>query len=259
MSIQHSPSHLTKPVIGFHANTNDVSPVAPAIFQTLPSLIRFVRKNPSACLSDWNPILVPLPPLLLLFGSSFAACHVVLRCFVLFVSWPAARTCCATWIWHFCSSFAVTDDAELRTSRPDRSCDIHVLRKKKEHTHVTHTHVTHTHPPVTDARTPTHALLDMQVWVTLSWARLVTQHRQLILTTPPGPPHALRCKQLGGVSGRSVRELIVAVTEWCAPLPQTDRKDPQGTTLVTGFEVLLQKQLKGKQLQKEMAEFIHER
>uniref|UniRef100_A0AAX7TPA6 Growth arrest-specific 7a n=1 Tax=Astatotilapia calliptera TaxID=8154 RepID=A0AAX7TPA6_ASTCA len=39
----------------------------------------------------------------------------------------------------------------------------------------------------------------------------------------------------------------------------TDRKDPQGTTLVTGFEVLLQKQLKGKQLQKEMAEFIHER
>lgn len=131
--------------------------------------------------------------------------------------------------------------------------------KKKEHTHVTHTHVTHTHPPVTDARTPTHALLDMQVWVTLSWARLVTQHRQLILTTPPGPPHALRCKQLGGVSGRSVRELIVAVTEWCAPLPQTDRKDPQGTTLVTGFEVLLQKQLKGKQLQKEMAEFIHER
>ncbi|XP_067089372.1 growth arrest-specific protein 7a [Osmerus mordax] len=39
----------------------------------------------------------------------------------------------------------------------------------------------------------------------------------------------------------------------------TDRKDPQGTTCVTGFEVLLQKQLKGKQMQKEMAEFIHER
>ncbi|XP_036004639.1 growth arrest-specific protein 7a [Fundulus heteroclitus] len=38
-----------------------------------------------------------------------------------------------------------------------------------------------------------------------------------------------------------------------------DKKDPQGTTHVTGFEVLLQKQLKGKQLQKEMAEFIHER
>uniref|UniRef100_A0A667WGX7 Growth arrest specific 7 n=1 Tax=Myripristis murdjan TaxID=586833 RepID=A0A667WGX7_9TELE len=39
----------------------------------------------------------------------------------------------------------------------------------------------------------------------------------------------------------------------------TDKKDPQGTTSVAGFEVLLQKQLKGKQMQKEMAEFIHER
>lgn len=42
------------------------------------------------------------------------------------------------------------------------------------------------------------------------------------------------------------------------PPPQTDRKDPQGTS-VGGFEVLLQKQLKGKQMQKEMAEFFHER
>lgn len=42
-------------------------------------------------------------------------------------------------------------------------------------------------------------------------------------------------------------------------LLQTDKKDPQGTTSVAGFEVLLQKQLKGKQMQKEMAEFIHER
>ncbi|KAI9515208.1 Growth arrest-specific protein 7 [Dissostichus eleginoides] len=39
----------------------------------------------------------------------------------------------------------------------------------------------------------------------------------------------------------------------------TDKKDPQGTTSVAGFEVLLQKQLKGKQMQKEMSEFIHER
>lgn len=41
--------------------------------------------------------------------------------------------------------------------------------------------------------------------------------------------------------------------------PQADKKDPQGTTSVAGFEVLLQKQLKGKQMQKEMAEFVHER
>ncbi|XP_054614462.1 growth arrest-specific protein 7-like isoform X3 [Dunckerocampus dactyliophorus] len=39
----------------------------------------------------------------------------------------------------------------------------------------------------------------------------------------------------------------------------TDKKDPQGATSVAGFEVLLQKQLKGKQMQKEMAEFVHER
>ncbi|XP_059386097.1 growth arrest-specific protein 7-like isoform X4 [Carassius carassius] len=38
-----------------------------------------------------------------------------------------------------------------------------------------------------------------------------------------------------------------------------DRKDPQGNTSISGFEVLLQKQLKGRQMQKEMAEFVRER
>ncbi|XP_026855489.2 growth arrest-specific protein 7-like isoform X2 [Electrophorus electricus] len=38
-----------------------------------------------------------------------------------------------------------------------------------------------------------------------------------------------------------------------------DRKDPQGNTSITGFEVLLHKQLKGKQMQKETAEFMRER
>ncbi|XP_062858853.1 growth arrest-specific protein 7 [Trichomycterus rosablanca] len=38
-----------------------------------------------------------------------------------------------------------------------------------------------------------------------------------------------------------------------------DRKDQQGNGSITGFEVLLQKQLKGKQMQKEMADFISER
>uniref|UniRef100_A0A671KIV0 Growth arrest-specific protein 7-like n=1 Tax=Sinocyclocheilus anshuiensis TaxID=1608454 RepID=A0A671KIV0_9TELE len=37
-----------------------------------------------------------------------------------------------------------------------------------------------------------------------------------------------------------------------------DRKDPQGSTIISGFEVLLQKQLKGRQMQKEMAEFVRE-
>ncbi|XP_056627953.1 growth arrest-specific protein 7-like isoform X2 [Triplophysa dalaica] len=38
-----------------------------------------------------------------------------------------------------------------------------------------------------------------------------------------------------------------------------DKKDPQGNALISGFEVLLQKQLKGKQMQREMAEFVRER
>lgn len=40
---------------------------------------------------------------------------------------------------------------------------------------------------------------------------------------------------------------------------QSDKRDTQGNGCITGFEVLLQKQLKGKQMQKEMAEFIRER
>ncbi|KAK3529309.1 hypothetical protein QTP70_029166 [Hemibagrus guttatus] len=38
-----------------------------------------------------------------------------------------------------------------------------------------------------------------------------------------------------------------------------DRKDSQGNATITGFEVLMQKQLKGKQIQKEMADFMRER
>ncbi|XP_056119232.1 growth arrest-specific protein 7 isoform X3 [Rhinichthys klamathensis goyatoka] len=38
-----------------------------------------------------------------------------------------------------------------------------------------------------------------------------------------------------------------------------DRKDAQGSAGVSGFEVLLQKQLKGRQMQREMAEFVRER
>ncbi|KAK2515474.1 hypothetical protein Q9233_013987 [Columba guinea] len=38
-----------------------------------------------------------------------------------------------------------------------------------------------------------------------------------------------------------------------------DKKDSQGNNTVSGFEILLQKQLKGKQMQKEMAEFVRER
>ena len=43
------------------------------------------------------------------------------------------------------------------------------------------------------------------------------------------------------------------------PPPQADKKDPQCGACMPGFEILLQKQLKGKQMQKEMSEFVHER
>uniref|UniRef100_A0AAQ4PWH7 Growth arrest specific 7 n=1 Tax=Gasterosteus aculeatus aculeatus TaxID=481459 RepID=A0AAQ4PWH7_GASAC len=43
------------------------------------------------------------------------------------------------------------------------------------------------------------------------------------------------------------------------PAVTADKRDPQGNGCITGFEVILHKQLKGKQMQKEMAEFIRER
>ncbi|XP_023268361.1 growth arrest-specific protein 7-like, partial [Seriola lalandi dorsalis] len=49
------------------------------------------------------------------------------------------------------------------------------------------------------------------------------------------------------------------VVRFAVFISQADKKDPQGNGCITGFEVLLQKQLKGKQMQKEMAEFIRER
>lgn len=39
----------------------------------------------------------------------------------------------------------------------------------------------------------------------------------------------------------------------------TDRKDSQSNSTIAGFDIILVKQLKGKQMQKEMAEFIRER
>ncbi|CAK6968882.1 growth arrest-specific protein 7a isoform X2 [Scomber scombrus] len=60
--------------------------------------------------------------------------------------------------------------------------------------------------------------------------------------------------------GEGPEQQLLKPTEWSyCDYFWTDKKDPQGTTSVAGFEVLLQKQLKGKQMQKEMSEFIHER
>lgn len=63
------------------------------------------------------------------------------------------------------------------------------------------------------------------------------------------------------VSCMQVQVLFRSFDPFCASafILQADRKDPQGNGYITGFEVLLQKQLKSKQMQKEMAEFVRER
>lgn len=55
--------------------------------------------------------------------------------------------------------------------------------------------------------------------------------------------------------------ILISISHFAEP-PfsfQADKKDSQGNNTVSGFEILLQKQLKGKQMQKEMAEFVRER
>ncbi|VTJ84783.1 Hypothetical predicted protein [Marmota monax] len=53
---------------------------------------------------------------------------------------------------------------------------------------------------------------------------------------------------------------LLKPTEWSyCDYFWADKKDPQGNGTVAGFELLLQKQLKGKQMQKEMSEFDRER
>ncbi|CAB1418976.1 unnamed protein product [Pleuronectes platessa] len=60
--------------------------------------------------------------------------------------------------------------------------------------------------------------------------------------------------------GEGPEQQLLKPSEWSyCDYFWTDKKDPQGTTSVAGFEVPLQKLLKGKQMQKEMAEFVHER
>ncbi|MBZ3871119.1 Growth arrest-specific protein 7 [Sciurus carolinensis] len=53
---------------------------------------------------------------------------------------------------------------------------------------------------------------------------------------------------------------LLKPTEWSyCDYFWADKKDPQGNGTVAGFELLLQKQLKGKQMHKEMSEFVRER
>ncbi|VTJ79018.1 Hypothetical predicted protein [Marmota monax] len=53
---------------------------------------------------------------------------------------------------------------------------------------------------------------------------------------------------------------LLKPTEWSyCDYFWADKKDPQGNGTVAGFELLLQKQPKGKQMHKEMSEFVRER
>ncbi|MBZ3883355.1 Growth arrest-specific protein 7 [Sciurus carolinensis] len=53
---------------------------------------------------------------------------------------------------------------------------------------------------------------------------------------------------------------LLKPTEWSyCDYFWADKKDPQGNSTMAGFELLLQKQLKGKQMQKEMSEFVQGR
>lgn len=78
----------------------------------------------------------------------------------------------------------------------------------------------------------------------------------------PGRLLERAARSRGDVSTFVVRRLFVQCVSrpvFVVLIMQTDKKDPQGNGCITGFEVLLQKQLKGKQMQKEMAEFVRER
>lgn len=74
----------------------------------------------------------------------------------------------------------------------------------------------------------------------------------------------LRCCSQQQLSGEGSSGISVGLTSkaflWSSfYFFQADKKDSQGNNTVSGFEILLQKQLKGKQMQKEMAEFVRER
>uniref|UniRef100_A0A8C2ZU10 Growth arrest specific 7 n=1 Tax=Cyclopterus lumpus TaxID=8103 RepID=A0A8C2ZU10_CYCLU len=81
---------------------------------------------------------------------------------------------------------------------------------------------------------------------------------------PPLPSLSLSLTQINCVTFPSLacmpEQQLLKPNEWSyCDFFWTDKKDPQSNGCITGFEVLLQKQLKGKQMQKEMAEFIRER
>uniref|UniRef100_A0A671VC33 Growth arrest specific 7 n=1 Tax=Sparus aurata TaxID=8175 RepID=A0A671VC33_SPAAU len=79
------------------------------------------------------------------------------------------------------------------------------------------------------------------------------------LSFSPSPLSQINCVTFPSLACMPEQQLLKP-NEWSyCDYFWSDKRDTQGNGCITGFEVLLQKQLKGKQMQKEMAEFIRER
>ncbi|KAM9462348.1 growth arrest-specific protein 7 isoform 2-T2 [Clarias gariepinus] len=91
-----------------------------------------------------------------------------------------------------------------------------------------------------------------------------TDQQSPVSTSPRRTEHKTSVSQINCVTFplplHTTEQQLLKPNEWSyCDYFWADRKDPQGNASITGFEVLLQKQLKGKQMQKEMADFMRER
>ncbi|KAF4085255.1 hypothetical protein AMELA_G00115270 [Ameiurus melas] len=91
-----------------------------------------------------------------------------------------------------------------------------------------------------------------------------TDQQSHVSTSPRKTEHRTSVTQINCVTFpvllHTTEQQLLKPNEWSyCDYFWADKKDPQGNASITGFEVLLQKQLKGKQMQKEMADFMRER
>lgn len=165
-------------------------------------------------------------------------------------------------LWHFCHVWNGTSMGHnsrllhLRTHREKHislTCCAHTLHRGPSH-YISHT-LNNLYTPFTETRTHSNTRKGVHP---LPRALIHANPRCDSRTHVAALTHIWSCSR--------VVDSLVLMKWWHAnatcvnalcPL-QADKRDPQGAT-VSGFEVLLQKQLKGKQMQKEMAEFIRER
>ncbi|XP_057570419.1 growth arrest-specific protein 7 isoform X3 [Hippopotamus amphibius kiboko] len=119
-----------------------------------------------------------------------------------------------------------------------------------------------TRPPMRPPGSVPAVLLGFQPALALTGALCLQQN---LGSSSPGKKHSkentitINCVTFPHPDTMPEQQLLKP-TEWSyCDYFWADKKDPQGNGTVAGFELLLQKQLKGKQMQKEMSEFIRER